>query len=66
MKDRSVHQRNEALFHIETHRLDGIVYFADGENIYSIDLFVHLRQIRYLLLFMNCCISLHNIFYGLC
>ncbi|KAG5562557.1 hypothetical protein RHGRI_005328 [Rhododendron griersonianum] len=45
MKYRSVHQRNEALFHIETHRLEGIVYFADGENIYSIDLFVQLRQI---------------------
>lgn len=46
IKDKSVHQRNEALSHIETHRLDGIIYFADGDSIYSIDLFVQLRQIR--------------------
>lgn len=46
IKDRSVHQRNVALSHIETHHLDGIVYFADEHNIYSIDLFEQMRHIR--------------------
>ncbi|XAR70869.1 1,4-beta-D-xylan synthase [Bertholletia excelsa] len=46
MEDRGVHQRNIALSHIETHRLDGIVFFADDDNIYSIHLFPHMRQIR--------------------
>ncbi|KAF5779086.1 putative 1,4-beta-D-xylan synthase [Helianthus annuus] len=46
VKDPRVHQRNVALSHIETHRLDGIVYFADDTNIYSTQLFQHLRQIR--------------------
>lgn len=46
MRDRKVHQRNVALAHIETHRLDGIVYFADDSNVYSADLFAQLRQIR--------------------
>ncbi|KAA8521808.1 hypothetical protein F0562_012481 [Nyssa sinensis] len=46
IKDRAVHQSNVALSHIETHRLDGIVYFADDDNIYSTDLFEHMRQIR--------------------
>ncbi|KAG2409760.1 beta-1,4-xylosyltransferase protein [Vigna angularis] len=32
--------------HIETHRLDGIVYFADDDNIYSLDLFQRMREIR--------------------
>ncbi|CAL5359139.1 unnamed protein product [Camellia sinensis] len=45
IKDRAVHQRNVALSHIETHRLDGIVYFADDDNIYSVDLFEQMRQI---------------------
>ncbi|XP_059641326.1 probable beta-1,4-xylosyltransferase IRX9H isoform X2 [Cornus florida] len=45
-QDRGVHQRNVALSHIETHRLNGIVYFADDDNIYSIDLFEQMRQIR--------------------
>ncbi|CAM8967511.1 unnamed protein product [Rhodiola kirilowii] len=39
-------QRNVALSHIDTHRLDGIVYFADDDNIYSGDLFEQVRQIR--------------------
>lgn len=43
---RSVNQRNVALSHIETHRLDGIVYFADDDNIYSVDIFESMRQIR--------------------
>ncbi|PRQ27500.1 putative 1,4-beta-D-xylan synthase [Rosa chinensis] len=46
VRDRSVHQRNVALFHIETHRLDGIIYFADEDNIYSSDLFEQMRHIR--------------------
>ncbi|XWS70326.1 hypothetical protein CRYUN_Cryun03dG0038400 [Craigia yunnanensis] len=45
-KDRNVHQRNVALSHIETHHLDGIVYFANEDNIYSIDLFEQMRRIR--------------------
>lgn len=46
VRDRSVHQRNIALSHIETHRLDGIIYFADEGNVYSTDLFEQMRQIR--------------------
>ncbi|XP_068654956.1 probable beta-1,4-xylosyltransferase IRX9H isoform X2 [Aristolochia californica] len=45
-KDRGVHQRNAALQHIELHRLDGIVYFADDDNIYSLELFEQMRKIR--------------------
>ncbi|KAL4277066.1 hypothetical protein AHAS_Ahas20G0270000 [Arachis hypogaea] len=40
-------QRNVALSHIETHRLDGIVYFADVDNIYSVEIFQQIREIRY-------------------
>ncbi|KAL2940081.1 putative beta-1 4-xylosyltransferase IRX9H [Bienertia sinuspersici] len=46
VRNRNVHQRNVALAHIETHRLDGIVYFADDTNVYTVDLFAQLRQIR--------------------
>ncbi|XP_031256603.1 probable beta-1,4-xylosyltransferase IRX9H isoform X2 [Pistacia vera] len=46
VKDRRVYQRNVALSHIENHRLDGIVYFADDDNVYSTDLFEQLREIR--------------------
>ncbi|CAA6663109.1 unnamed protein product [Spirodela intermedia] len=46
IKDRGVHQRNTALEHIERHHLDGIVYFADDDNIYTIELFEHIREIR--------------------
>ncbi|OVA07330.1 Glycosyl transferase [Macleaya cordata] len=45
VKDRGVHQRNTALQHIEHHKLDGIVYFADDDNIYSLELFESLREI---------------------
>ena len=45
-RDRSVHQRNIALTHIETHHLDGILYFADDDNVYSTELFDQMRQIR--------------------
>lgn len=47
MRDGRVHQRNLALSHIETHRLDGIVYFADENNFYLVDLFEKMREIRY-------------------
>lgn len=47
VKDRGVHQRNTVLEHIEFHKLDGIVYFADDDNIYSLQLFETLRDIRY-------------------
>jgi hypothetical protein len=46
VKDRGVYQRNTALEHIERHKLDGIVYFADDDNVYSIELFESLRDIR--------------------
>lgn len=46
IRDRTIHQRNVALSHIETHHLDGIVYFADDDNIYSTDIFEQMRQIR--------------------
>ncbi|KAG6434695.1 hypothetical protein SASPL_106335 [Salvia splendens] len=45
VKDRGVHQRNTALEHIERHRLDGLVYFADDDNIYSLELFESMREI---------------------
>lgn len=48
VKDRGVHLRNTALEHIERHRLDGIIYFADDDNIYSLELFETIRDIRYL------------------
>lgn len=46
VKDRGVHQRNAALAHIEQHQLDGIVYFADDDNVYSLDLFDQMRKIK--------------------
>ncbi|CAO2207871.1 unnamed protein product [Urochloa humidicola] len=39
-------QRNAALDHIEEHRIRGVVYFADEDNVYSLDLFQQLRSIR--------------------
>lgn len=45
IKDRGVQQRNTALEHIEVHKLDGIVYFADDDNIYSLELFERIREI---------------------
>lgn len=45
-KDSSAHQRNVALAHIEKHHLDGIVYFAHDDRIYSISLFDQMRRIR--------------------
>lgn len=46
VRDRNTHQRNVALAHIEKHHLDGVVYFADDSNVYSLELFAELRQIR--------------------
>ncbi|MBA0844202.1 hypothetical protein Goarm_001317, partial [Gossypium armourianum] len=46
IKDRQLHQRNVALSHIETHRLDGIIYFANEDNVCSIYLFQQMRHIR--------------------
>ncbi|KAL8490313.1 hypothetical protein ACS0TY_026000 [Phlomoides rotata] len=45
VKDRGVHQRNTALEHIQRHKLDGIVYFADDDNVYSLELFESAREI---------------------
>ncbi|GMH10805.1 hypothetical protein Nepgr_012646 [Nepenthes gracilis] len=45
MNDAYTHQRNLALSHIETHHLDGIVYFTEENYIYSVNLFEQLRQI---------------------
>lgn len=40
------HQRNVALNHIEYHRLDGIVHFADVSNVYHLDFFEQIREIE--------------------
>ncbi|XP_074286952.1 putative beta-1,4-xylosyltransferase IRX9H [Silene latifolia] len=45
VKDRGVQLRNTAVQHIELHRLEGIVYFADEDNVYSIELFEEIRGI---------------------
>lgn len=55
IKDRGVHQRNRALEHIEHHKLDGIVYFADDDNVYSLELFEAMRDIRYFGCFLTSC-----------
>ena len=47
VKDRGTYQRNTALAHIEEHQLDGIVYFADDDNVYTMELFEHMRTIKY-------------------
>ncbi|KAF6166846.1 hypothetical protein GIB67_026625 [Kingdonia uniflora] len=46
VKDRGVHQRNTVLEHIGRHKLDGIVYFVEDDNIYSLELFESLLEIR--------------------
>jgi putative beta-1,4-xylosyltransferase IRX9 len=38
---------NAALELVENHRHDGIVYFTDEEDVYSLHLFDRLHQIRY-------------------
>lgn len=47
VKDRGTYQRNTALAHIEEHQLDGIVYFADDDNVYTLELFEQMRNIKY-------------------
>ncbi|KAF6136341.1 hypothetical protein GIB67_025227 [Kingdonia uniflora] len=47
VKDRGVHQRNIVLEHIGRHKLDGIVYFAEDDNIYSLELFESFLEISY-------------------
>jgi putative beta-1,4-xylosyltransferase IRX9 len=39
-------QKNNAIFHIKKHRLDGIVHFVDEERTYSVELFREMRKIR--------------------
>ena len=46
IKDRGVQQRNAALAHIEEHRLNGIVYFADDDNVYAPELFQEIRKVK--------------------
>jgi len=43
------------LEHIEHHKLDGIVYFADDDNVYSLDLFQTIRDIRYIFCYFLLC-----------
>lgn len=45
MKSKEVFQRNVALSHIEKHKLDGIVHFADDDRMYSVEIFDQMRQI---------------------
>ncbi|TVU21744.1 hypothetical protein EJB05_31401, partial [Eragrostis curvula] len=40
------HQRNVALSHIERHRLNGVVHFADASSVYDLRFFQQLRQTR--------------------
>jgi putative beta-1,4-xylosyltransferase IRX9 len=42
----TVCQKNNAIFHIKKHRLDGIVHFVDEERTYSVELFKEMRKIR--------------------
>ncbi|KAG0578379.1 hypothetical protein KC19_4G018600 [Ceratodon purpureus] len=46
VKDRGTYQRNTAMAHIEEHQLDGIVYFADDDNMYTLELFEQMRTIK--------------------
>ncbi|CAL9113086.1 unnamed protein product [Musa acuminata var. zebrina] len=49
------HQRNVALNHVEYHRLAGVVHFADASNVYDLEFFEEIRQIKYA--FSPICIS---------
>jgi putative beta-1,4-xylosyltransferase IRX9 len=42
----TVCQKNNAIFHIKKHHMDGIVHFADEERAYSVELFEEMRKIR--------------------
>ncbi|MCL7022702.1 hypothetical protein MKW94_013459 [Papaver nudicaule] len=46
IKKGGIHQKNVALSHIEKHQLDGITFFADEGNMYSVELFEQMRDIR--------------------
>lgn len=39
-------QRNIAIYHIKKHHINGIVYFADDDGVYSLELFEEMRKIR--------------------
>ncbi|KAF6175554.1 hypothetical protein GIB67_023074 [Kingdonia uniflora] len=59
VKDRGVHQRNTVLEHIGRHKLDGIVYFVEDDNIYSLELFESLLEIRKQCLLLFCWYLIH-------
>ncbi|KAG8069337.1 hypothetical protein GUJ93_ZPchr0005g15016 [Zizania palustris] len=42
----AVCQRNNAIYHIKKHRLDGIMHFADEEQSYTGDVFEEMQKIR--------------------
>ncbi|XP_062232120.1 probable beta-1,4-xylosyltransferase GT43E [Phragmites australis] len=42
----AVCQRNNAIYHIKKHRLDGIMHFADEERSYTGDVFEEMQKIR--------------------
>lgn len=42
----AVCQRNNAIYHVKRHHLDGIMHFADEERSYSADLFEEMQKIR--------------------
>lgn len=46
VRNREIRHKNVALEHIERHRIDGIVYFADENNVYSFGMFQRIRDIR--------------------
>ena len=48
---RGLDQRNAALDYITNKKLHGVVYFADDDNAYDLQLFKHLRGVRRLSLF---------------
>lgn len=39
-------QRNIAIYHIKKHHINGIVYFANDDGVYSLELFEEMRKIR--------------------
>lgn len=42
----AVCQRNNAIYHVKRHHLDGIMHFADEERSYSADVFEEMQKIR--------------------
>ncbi|XP_048567151.1 uncharacterized protein LOC125547238 [Triticum urartu] len=54
------HQLNAGLEVVENHLLDGVVYFADEEGVYSLPLFDRLPQIRHLPLHSAAPLHLHR------